>query len=195
MASHLPKEGGAPSTTRTCDLLVRRPVRMVATQSLCCARPLPRGTVCFIRCHRSHAIHRSRVSALTGAGHTPHSAEAKSLPRLLRSLIVHITREGPFTLERGPWTRVVRQQAPMGLDVDRRWPTASTTSRTNVDEMCPWSLCEIPGHGNRSRSLLWATTPEWRRDDEGRASTPTMMAWKASFWPMSTGTKPQRTRT
>ena len=35
--------------------------------------------------------------------------------------------------------------------------------------------------GNRSRSRLWATTPEWRRDDEGRASTPTMMAWKALF--------------
>jgi hypothetical protein len=26
-----------------------------------------------------------------------------------------------------------------------------------------------------------ATTLEWRRDDEGRASTPTMMTWKALF--------------
>ena len=39
-----------------------------------------------------------------------------------------------------------------------------------------WTFVKSQDTGNRSRSLLSAIIPEWRRDDEGRTGPPTGVA-------------------
>jgi hypothetical protein len=45
--------------------------------------------------------------------------------------------------------------------------SSSTVSQSFQVHSGHMGSCEIPGHRYEIRSLLWATTLEWRRDDEG----------------------------